>query len=244
MALKLIPWPGSEPPATGGRDPDDVGIIFTVHPLKPVAEGSPSKEAEEDSPKTAVEATLPWRRNSSFGSEDDTRENGQEDRSSMVLRQEEFPAWITNNLPNYASPTNTLLEALDRDKSSGPRLTPAYEIFTVTGASASPVNQTTRGSAGLDKRTGQSTSSDSRSDLTPERQRKGNRQKQDKLVPPSRSLTPSSYRSTSSVGNRSAAGSPSPSSYRRTPDSTAINLAFVDDNDLPVTKLWPHRQAN
>lgn len=91
---------------------------------------------EDDAPKTSAESTLPWRRDSSTNPPDSDMARGQEvadyDRSSVALKQEEFPPWITNKdyIPNYASPTDTLLAEIDR-KNSMQKTPSVYEIFTI-----------------------------------------------------------------------------------------------------------------
>lgn len=106
-------------------------------------------ETDEDAPKTSAESTLPWRRDSVTNNQPETdMSRGQElaeyDRSSMALRQEEFPPWISNKeyIPNYASPTNTLLAEIDR-KNSMQKTPSVYEIFTIADspANASGNNQ-------------------------------------------------------------------------------------------------------
>ena len=145
----------------------DVGIVFHVsdkssnylHPSSsPAMKTTRSSSIDDDKPKTAVEAILPWRRNSSFGYIDPDKYNNDIDKSGngssfkgalpedddeqAVLKQQEFPPWIGNKeyLPNsYASPTNTLLQALDRDrnKESQNRIPPVFEIFAGTTPSQS-----------------------------------------------------------------------------------------------------------
>lgn len=84
--------------------PDEDGIVFET--------------ADKPAEMTAVESILPWRRKSSFAPDDVQEQDGDEDNASLVLKQEEFPPWITNKeyLPNYASPSTTVIQALDRDR--------------------------------------------------------------------------------------------------------------------------------
>lgn len=95
----------------------------------------------DDAPKTSAESTLPWRRDSVTNQPDADMSRGQEvseyDRSSMALKQEEFPPWISNKeyIPNYASPTNTLLAEIDR-KNSMQKTPSVYEIFTIADGPA------------------------------------------------------------------------------------------------------------
>lgn len=72
---------------------------------------------ESEKQMTAVESILPWRRKSSFAP-DDSSQADDEDNLSLVLKQAEFPAWIGNKqyLPNYASPSTTVMRALDQDR--------------------------------------------------------------------------------------------------------------------------------
>lgn len=61
-----------------------------------------------------------------------------EEDQQQVLKQQEFPSWIGNKeyLPtSYASPSNTLLQALDRDRNKAPVV---FEIFA--GASSQSGN--------------------------------------------------------------------------------------------------------
>jgi hypothetical protein len=126
-----------------------------------------SSVIDDDKPKTAVEAILPWRRNSSFGNtidpdksnmipSDMTDKSGcasafkgslpeDHDDEQQAVKQQEFPPWIGNKeyLPNsYASPTNTLLEALDRHRSreSQNKILPVFEIFAGANSSHSDSN--------------------------------------------------------------------------------------------------------
>lgn len=87
---------------------EEEGIVFQA------AEESRGSR-EDGNEMTAVESILPWRRKSSFAPDDQS----EEDNLSLVLKQQEFPAWIGNKqyLSQYASPTTTVIQALDRDRS-------------------------------------------------------------------------------------------------------------------------------
>ncbi|KAI1306501.1 Sodium/hydrogen exchanger 3 [Halotydeus destructor] len=116
----------------------DEGIVFTAK--------VPSKSASDsnlESPRTAIETNLPWRRNSDTD-EGDSRGNQDQDGAAggeEPLRQTEFAPWITSKeylQTRYVSPTNTLIRNLDRekDKENAARLRPVFEIFG-EGASSS-----------------------------------------------------------------------------------------------------------
>lgn len=115
----------------------------------------------DDQPKTAVEAILPWRRNSSFGTQAEVEtvvspgiegdrngvSSGIQDNDDLnpVLKQQEFPPWIGNReyFPNsYASPSNTMLQALDRDRNREGqyKIRPVFEIFAGTTNSENSSN--------------------------------------------------------------------------------------------------------
>lgn len=203
----------------------DVGITFSVgssrnsprkdhasshfNHLSATASGNNHDSSLDDAPRTAVEAILPWRRNSSFGPA--ANQENSEDNTSMVLKQEEFPPWISNKdyLPNnYASPTNTMLEALDRDRQNSCHKIPhVHEIFQASGTN-NQVDSTDR-SVGLD--------------LT--------------------ELNANNGKDNNSQGRKNkettmATVSPFPSrASSRAEAVTAVNPAFLDDNDIPITKL-------
>lgn len=141
----------------GGSSPeyDDEGITFTVAK-------SPTKSLSDsrfESPKTAVEASLPWRRSSTCEAQDGLCGRPDEARSTSALKQEEFPSWIANRdyLPNaYASPTNTLLRKLDSSRQSdGTRIPPVFEIFTISEGALRGANRDneTRGPSDLSQAT-------------------------------------------------------------------------------------------
>lgn len=175
----------------------------------------------DDSPKTAVEAILPWRRNSSFGPT--ANQENADDNTSMVLKQEEFPPWITNKdyLPNnYASPTNTMLQALDRDRQNSCHKIPhVHEIFQASGGPDDQENSSDR-SVGLD--------------LTELNAKKSVTSKVDgKRTNTNKQLTnDTNETTTTTITSPFTRDAPSPAEA-----VTAINPAFLDDNDIPVTKL-------
>lgn len=94
---------------------------------------------EDGNEMTAVESILPWRRKSSFAPDDQS----EEDNLSLVLKQQEFPAWIGNKqyLSQYASPTTTVIQALDRDRN--PRLFHVFTDGANPGATSEPAAGTT-----------------------------------------------------------------------------------------------------
>lgn len=237
-----------ERPASSGDE--DIGITFEV----------PSSQTQTDEPKTAVEAILPWRRNSSFGNptDDPSKTGSGDEEGSMVLRQEEFPPWIGNKdyLPQYASPTNTMLEALDRDRnSSQSRIPPVFEIFH----QQEPSNRSRTSS-----RTGQHQEEGKESNLQ-SKSAAGKTSKQRLSSSPSprqppigeerreeRARLPKSSRQDSEQGRREASPAkgqkiPPFSSSRRVHHhpSHKVNPAFLHDDDdhddtsdhTPVTKL-------
>ena len=177
----------------------------------------------DDSPKTAVEAILPWRRNSSFGPAANQENN--DDNASMVLKQEEFPPWITNKdyLPNnYASPTNTMLQALDRDRQNSCHKIPhVHEIFQASGGNDDQENSSDR-SVGLDL-----------TELNAKKSVSG-RVDGKKLQANAKQITSE----TETTARSSSTTSPFPRDAPSPAEAvTAINPAFLDDNDIPVTKL-------
>jgi hypothetical protein len=85
------------------------GIVFEAEDEVPVVRDESEKQM------TAVESILPWRRKSSFAP-DDSSHADDEDNVSLVLKQEEFPAWNKQYLTTYASPSTTVMRALDQDR--------------------------------------------------------------------------------------------------------------------------------
>ena len=107
MDMEFVSAEGASYLATGRKSPSHV----LGGRKSPSGASNPVYEVDEDdTPKTSAESTLPWRRDSSTNPPDSDMARGQEladyDRSSVALKQEEFPPWITNKdyIPNYASP--------------------------------------------------------------------------------------------------------------------------------------------
>ena len=189
--------------------------------------GGHNDSSLDDAPRTAVEAILPWRRNSSFGPA--ANQENSEDNTSMVLKQEEFPPWITNKdyLPNnYASPTNTMLEALDRDRQNSCHKIPhVHDIFQASGSTDAPEDSTDR-SVGLDltelnaNNNGNNTNSNINTNTNNSNRENGKSSGRGKGTMTTVSVSPFPSRASS-----------------RAEAVTAVNPAFLDDNDIPVTKL-------
>ena len=98
-------------------DNEEDGIVFQAE------HGKDNKEL------TAVETILPWRRRSSFAPDDQNNAAQADDTVSLVLKQEEFPVWISNkqHLPQgYASPSTTLIQSLDKERNN---TTSIFSIF-------------------------------------------------------------------------------------------------------------------
>ncbi|RWS13221.1 sodium/hydrogen exchanger 3-like protein [Dinothrombium tinctorium] len=122
------------PSYESSSSPDECGITFTAKSSPDVSD-TVNAPSESNAPQTATESTLPWRRTS-------TNYEGSSSISGP-LRQEEFPPWIANKeyIANYASPTNTLLQTLDK----GPKKA-AYEIFTISEGNEPRANGSDKGS--------------------------------------------------------------------------------------------------
>ncbi|RWS24783.1 sodium/hydrogen exchanger-like protein [Leptotrombidium deliense] len=128
-------------PTTVDSSNDECGITFTASPEEP------SHSSDPQTPSTATESTLPWRRVSTV------YEGAQS--TSGPLRQEEFPPWITNKeyVVNYSSPSNTLINTLDKNQKK-----PVYEIFTISEGtepkvSSEPTSPPSHGSNSTDSST-------------------------------------------------------------------------------------------